>query len=257
MAAIRQVLDEHVIRLDPKRQRDFTADVPIRFIEHEHDIAKILELWDKSFRPSMNKLWHTRRSALANRYQRKAVFKSATENLCNDFSRRTENIKVLFDVIRDGEAYRLKLVKLSTVPDSIRNARSILAEIPDLGLDHEVDAELVRQEGLQQQASSAGNDPAMEAEVLYSYREGNNESPSSATFAATDTYVASSQQQPYNDNDNIPLAQEVSISAASPVAAEATRAPSALERMQELESIKHFLTDLEYSSKRQAILDSI
>jgi len=236
MSAVREVVNELVIPLDPKHLKDFKTDIPIPFVETEPDIAKVLDLWTNSFRPSLNKLWHLRRSAFGNHVQKKAVFKSGVENLCADFSRRTENIKVQIDVIGKGDAYNLKIVKLSIVPENIRNARSILAEIPDFV--HEAEAHLAVQEGEAQRDNTAESDEPEEAEVLYSFQENGYEGPSTTTFA------------------QLSVAQEVVVAATSPVLAASSRKP-ALERMQELESIKQFLTVSEYASKKQAILDSI
>jgi len=238
MSAVREVVNELVIPLDPKHLKDFKTDIPIPFVETEPDIAKVLDLWTNSFRPSLNKLWHLRRSAFGNHVQKKAVFKSGVENLCADFSRRTENIKVQIEVIGQGDAYNLKIVKLSIVPESIRNARSILAEIPGDFL-HEAEAHLLAQEGEAQRDNTAESDEPEEAEVLYSFQDNGYEGPSTTTFA------------------QLSVAQEVVVPATtSPVLAVGSRKP-ALERMQELESIKQFLTVSEYASKKQAILDSI
>lgn len=249
--AVREVKDQLVVNLDP--HKEFSLSLPRRFFASEPDRDKVLELWGK-FRSTVNKLCRTRTSILSNRYSRKAVFNSAMENLCADFSRRTENIKIQFEELPDRKTYRLLLLKLSQIPAEVRNAgRQILAEIPEQEVEATEPAEFLAYGGGDQQIS-------VPAEVLYepsttftSYLRTNYQQREAVLAQARVENVPAAATDRVEGNP--PMAHEV-VPFASTTDALAGRR-SALERMQELESIKGYLSAAEYTEKRQAILDSV
>jgi len=251
--AVREVRDQLVVNLDPRKE--FSLSLPRRFFKDEPDREKILELWG-AFSVSVNKLCRTRTSILSNHYSKKAVFNSGMENLCADFSRRTENFKIQFEELQNGKSYRILLLILSPIPEQVRNAgRQILAEIPERETEATEPAEFLAYGEGDQQIS-------VPAEIVW-------EPPTTFTSYLRTNYrqqqavlaQARVENVPYvtaasGGMENPPMAHEVATIASTTETAAAGRR-SALERMQELETIKGYLTEAEYSEKRRAILDSV
>lgn len=140
--AVRQVVKRFELELDPRKE--FKGLIPDCFLQDESTDARqrIHRMWDQ-FTESVNNLCKTRRNILMNKYLRKAVFDSGMHNLCRGFSRRHLNVKVEF-INHKNKYYKLELLRLSNVPDTILNCQWINAEIPQLL--YEVDAELIGDE---------------------------------------------------------------------------------------------------------------
>ena len=250
--ALRVVVDEFVIGLNPRD--DFTATIPAPFLEREPDRELIVELWE-NFRSAVNAACRIRRFVLANRHARRAAFTSGMENLCADFSRRTENVKVNFEARpRRDQQYSLRVVKLSDIPESCRNVQqSFVAEIPPREIEVQAQFISYADEEYQQEQPRVLQSTEEDASVVRTVPvEVFYEPPSSSTTRPIPA-AAAQQQQQNSDYVNPPVAF---VATAVPQTA-AQLHQSALVRMQELESIKGFLSELEYTTKRRAILDSI
>lgn len=125
--AVREVKAHFTINLDP--QRAFAVSLPAQFLEGELDSARVQELWTH-FVDCVNKRCRVNCSFAGNRHTKRIIFRSAMENDCKDFSRRTWNIKVHFQV-RGDDSYFLRVVQLTGIPEQVlRAGPSILAEIP-------------------------------------------------------------------------------------------------------------------------------
>ena len=124
--AVREVKVQWVLPLDPHKK--ILRFLPKPFYENEPDRVKVLALW-AHFKDCANKLGRARCSLAGNLHIKKKVFQSGMENLCNEFSRPTVNIKIHFDVMGDGESYLLRVVKLTDVPD-MRAGRSVPVKSP-------------------------------------------------------------------------------------------------------------------------------
>lgn len=235
--AMRHVVKRYEMELDPRKE--FKELIPSELLVDESaDVRQRIEyLWTK-FVSSVNDLCKTRRNMLVNKNIRKTVFHSAMENLCGDFSRRQENIKVkvVKNITRGSTqyrvSYRLVLVRLSAVPTNCRHSgQSFVAEIPQ----PVAQAELVE--------SPADDNPAQIVSI--EPMTPNHATMPVAPIQEIESPITAVNGQQSNIMD-VPIAVDV-------VEVE----KSALERMQELEAIKAFLSDAEYETKRQEILDSI
>lgn len=248
---MRQTLDEIVLEIDLRKiasTRDFALSLPPHYLQHEYHPTRVQTLWEdfaKSIRNTYKKY-------------RKTVFLPVMENICDDFNRRTEAIKVQFVANEHlgaaKKTHQLKVILLSEIPDESRNLRFCNAEIPSpemLACDGQATTN-------NEQLALIGRVEAdIQVEVL-PLSDSTNQSS-----VATDNILNSTCVGPIPQTTNEDSANEaevinppVAIAISEVVVAEAPQR-SALERMRELETIKHYLTVTEYQQKRQAILDSI
>jgi hypothetical protein len=195
---------------------------------------------------------------------KRAVFQSGMENVCTNFSRKTEVVKVEFQQraaavpknshrvnrptnVKVKMTYRLLVAKLSAIPESLRHVRQFyVAEIP--GRIPEAVAELVV--GAQSPA------PTAIPSVAVKYID-------SRTYVAPPLVVALRYQEPYVSPPVAftavvdELVDELDDEEEANTATSIYLPSSALERMQELDSIKGFLSEVEYERKPEAIINSI
>lgn len=150
MAAIRHAIETIYIPLD--LSCEFHGKLPQRFLEDESTSAERVEsLWHQHFCPTI--------SDWCRRFPSKQNFlEYGLQNICNDFSRRTDNVKVRLHKEEDESSaqemspttkllqlltqskrkqrntmYCLKLIRLSAVPPRVRQSQQFCcAEIPDL-----------------------------------------------------------------------------------------------------------------------------
>ena len=127
--ALRHIENRLTIRIDPRKE--FRATIPEGFLEYEPDTERIEHLWE-NFRSCVNRQLKSRLGFLQNKYHRKVIFSIGMDKLCKDFSRRTESVKVSFELQKHGKekVYLLTLTKLNAFPESCRNVRFCVAEIP-------------------------------------------------------------------------------------------------------------------------------
>ena len=266
--ALRGIEDTFTIQFDPRKE--FNCDIPRGFLEYETDTARIERIW-KDFLSSMNRLCKSRQAFFQNKHFKKSIFASAMDQLCKDFSRRTEAVKVSFEYHKAGtrKTYLLNFRKLTEIPESCRNIQFCVAEIPPLEM--QAYAQFVSMTD----GNIAGRyDP--EVRVAAVLDNGNNrEIPGAQATVVEDTasivstsirstntvssqppqYQQSQQDTNYDYEFNPPIAMAVPEATVEVPIAPDQR--SALERMQELESIKSFLSETEFATKRQCILNSI
>lgn len=161
MSAVREVKEILFFELDPtnkkRARKPFSATLPGRFLEYEGNPARILSLWNDSFVAAVNALCRARQNRFLDEHMGTVVFRSGMETTCQDFSRRTDSVKVELVErqvkpkstrrLRRGSPkttieYRLRLTKLSDIPQVLRRPQQFcLAEIP--ALIEEVRAEVV------------------------------------------------------------------------------------------------------------------
>lgn len=236
--------------------------IPESFLVHELDIERIERIW-KEFLTSVLKRCKDRLSFLRMRNTKlqNFVFRTGLDNLCKEFSRRTEAFKLNFEFRRQGKTkdLLLTLTKLTAIPESCRNARFCVAEIPPA--EERAYAEFVSSVAVD---VGARYDP--EVHVLVVSESTSIAVPSAqaivleeSSFSTTSSERSSERSMPHYDNDtlmNPPVAMAMAVSQIASVTVEGEHR-SVYERMQELESIKSFLSEPEYANKRQAILNSI
>jgi hypothetical protein len=267
MSGVRQVVRLHDIPLDPKE--GLRMAIPRQFLDQEPDPQRILEMWEK-FVKVTNDLCRTRRSRLSNKHWKRAAFLNGMEKICLDFSRRTQNVKVEFHHRKEAKQsrpktkYSVKIVRLSDIHANVLNpGQSYIAEIPER-----------EQEAQEAHAQLVGDDPysnytdpnlpptAIPVEIIedsLDHRRGVRQQdttvhmmlePQSYTNAPLTSEVVAIDT---NDDDDTS-----SISCPPSNSSNTNRQQkTVLQRMQELDSIRSFLTVEEYTTKRQAILDSI
>lgn len=280
MAGMREVVRMCDIPLDPKVE--FCVALPRRFVDEEPDGDRILETWEL-FGKVANNLYRTRRSFFTNKHLRRIGFHMGMEKICSDFSRRTENIKIEFHHRKSAKPprktrYWLRIVKLSDIVQDVRNARQYcMAEIPIR--EHEAQAHLVgdapssssasQQQVLEEQGNTnnANLPPTVvPVEIIEDSRDhaGVRGRPHDTTMLLDDEpqdYYANapiaSEVVAIHADDNGHDNESISFSSTNQQRQAGRETKTALQRMQELESIRMFLTAEEYSTKRLAILDSI
>jgi hypothetical protein len=147
MSAVRQVINTYFIPVNPKQ--DFCATLPSHFLADEPQHARIAHIWETTVRTAINLLCRARKSRMIHHSTKRAVFQSGMENVCTDFSRKTEVVKVEFQqraaavpknpyrVNRPTNAkvkmtYRLLVTKLSVIPESLRHVAEIPGRIPEV-----------------------------------------------------------------------------------------------------------------------------
>eukprot|EP00977_Amphora_coffeiformis_P022744 scaffold11442_cov177-Amphora_coffeaeformis.AAC.2 len=262
MAAVRQVIDNFEISLD--LSKDFAACLPPGFLEDEPHRERLMDIWNRDVQKAISDLFRTRRnSVLMNRHTKKAVFESAMENICVDFSRRAENVNVHFVPSftvngvssRRIKTYYLKVTKLSPITDEQRNARSCVAEIP-LPTE-EVEAEFVGTVEISGFTEPVISESSSSARDFSDFSSG--AVPSAPVEILVTTAASVVQYEDAIHDVNPPLASEVMaiVEDDDPETVTDYSHRAALDRMKELESIKLFLSEVEYTAKRQAIVDSI
>lgn len=269
MALVRGIEDTLTVQFDPRKE--FNCNIPREFLEYETDTVRIARIWN-DFLLSMNRLCKSRRAMFQNKHLKKSIFNSAMEQLCKEFSRRTESVKASFAYHKSGtqKTYLLTFKKLTEIPESCRNVRFCVAEIPPLEM--QAYAQFVSMTDV-----NTRYDPEVRVAALVEMGNGNSsrglqgaqatavEDSASIVSSIRSVNTVSSQQLPQNQqrqqDSNYDYEVNPPIAIAVPQATvQLPVAPdqrSALERMQELESIKSFLSETEFATKRQAILNSI
>jgi hypothetical protein len=142
--AVREVVAQFTIDLDP--HGTFSASLPVQFLEREPDGARVQELWTQ-FIDSVNKRCRVKCSFAFSRSTKRIVFQSGMEKDCKEFSRRTANIKIHFQMRGDVD-YGLRVVLLTDIPQEVLLAGpSYLAEIPQPIIEADPAEFLVHTEG--------------------------------------------------------------------------------------------------------------
>lgn len=254
--AMRQTILQRSAQFDPHSKKDFRLSIPEPFLQNEPNPERILRLW-KNFESNVNRIC---KASKWKSHIRETIIRTSMEKCCLDFSRCTETLKIRFETTtrRTGShktktSYQLNFVQLSGIPEACRDVQFCAAEIPVT--PQEAVAELVST--MYPQSSTT---PSVEA------RQRQTVPPQAfATHISTVRQVSFDTDVPVEtvNVSLLPTIQRSSnyhdrhlhlpVAMAAPVA----EPSSALERMQELESIKSFLTTAEFSAKRQAILDCI
>jgi len=222
MSGVRLVVDCFTVPLDPRR--GCHVPLPLKYLEKESNKQRLLDVWNDDVLKAINDICLSRRSRNLKKNIRKVIFRLGMEKICSAFNLRTTMFKVEFHVHKsmdnpNKENYSLLFTLLSDIPDHIRTAgHPCIAEIPPVPPPTPVClAEFVESTELLVSTSTDVLNAAV-VQVL-------PETPPSPRSAAPRT--PSSTQ------------------------------PTALQRMQELQSIREYLTQEEYQSKRKQILDSI
>lgn len=253
MSGVREVVETFHVPLDPTK--DFRLALPRRFLQDEPHQQRVIEVWNKDVVPTINNLCRARKSGFINRSLKRSVFQTGMENVCKDFSRKTENISVQFKQSEESDQYHhnrkiitysLIFTRLTAVSQDIRNARYCVAEIPVNPLRlPAVQAEYVATAEQQEMAPSSTAIPSAHSEIISTHvpiieytEEDDEQLYVNPPVAAQVTAIVEQDEEMHHISDR-----------------ESRRSP--LERMQELESIKTYLTQAEYTAKRQAILDGI
>ena len=281
MSAVRHVLNVSYIILDP--EKTFNATLPPTFLVDEPRAARLTEIWNRDVRETVNDIFRFRRSARMNRNLRKTIFEGRLHGVCDDFSRRTENVKVYFQkavrvnaVLRKKETeLRFRVTQLTPLDPSQRNVAFCLAEIPQPM--PEVQAELV---GTTDDEGTAIADNAAAAvtarteivsesafRVASGYNDNGDDGEDYIVNPPLASEVTAIVEDEVETDDNDP-GEEPTIASATATSLSSedytsqsiitpSSERSALGRMQELESIRAFLSDEEYRLKRKDILDSI
>ena len=259
MAAVRQVVEEFRIPLDYKKE--FRLSLPPRFLQDESD--RVVELWNGTFHKTVNSLCQSRRSSAILTATKRIVFASGMENVCKDFSRRTLNLKVEFEQVLIGTPrnpqkalYHLRIVKLTPIAEEVRQAgRSIVAEIPEREV--EARAEIIGTVEL------PNHHRPSEVPHVLSIDTPGAAVARSAPRAHVIAPSAPVEFQGESAFSNPPVASAVTVSPDDSDSDDSNdnenskRAPSLRERMQELETIKEFLSQEEYATARRKIIESI
>eukprot|EP00977_Amphora_coffeiformis_P019911 scaffold7615_cov158-Amphora_coffeaeformis.AAC.1 len=223
MSGVREVIETLHVPLDPSK--DFRLDIPTRFLHEESDRDRIFDIWRKDVIPTINNLCRARKSGFINRTLKREE--------SNQYHHNRKTI-----------TYSLIFTKLSHATTGLRETRYCVAEIPE-NPNHAqaVEAEFV-----------ATADEAVPSSTLCSI-------PSAYSEIVSTLVPIEYRYDPYI---NPPVAAEVRAIADEDddtqepmVVSDRDIQRSALERMQELESIKVYLTESEYMAKRQSIMDSI
>jgi hypothetical protein len=170
MSAIREIRNCLVVDLDcydskQRRKKDFFGSfaLPSSFLASEPHADAVATLWT-NFTHQVNDCCKNRYSwQWCSNPHRTIVFQAQMENLCHDFSRRTETIKVRFLMLqhqqqqqqvqpsaknknknnsRQKTRYQLQIMQLTDIPESSRNVQFCVAEIPPMPVP-EAHAELV------------------------------------------------------------------------------------------------------------------
>jgi hypothetical protein len=80
--------------LNPKKK--FTHDLPTGFLDNDPRCDFLTYVWRQDVCSSINAIYKFYNSLLVNRLLRTTVFESKLHQVCTDFSRRTENVKIYF-----------------------------------------------------------------------------------------------------------------------------------------------------------------
>ena len=222
----------------------------------------------KEFCSNVETVCHKRRSAF--KKPPICVFDAAIENLCLDFSRKTSLIKV---ELRKSPSYSLLFTRLSAIPHDVQNARQFYnAEIPDM-TEPEPEAEGVLMGVTNYEEPATVLPPPVVPTVIRGPRIRVTRQPSATVREPR----AVSFEEP---TQNVPLVASYAvgdpIGAANPghqqtsmISSHETRAHQdptdqqslnnnpILRRMQQLESIRGFMSEQEYEEKRKDIINSI
>jgi len=303
--ALRNVEARIDFKFNPRKAFDIT--IPASFMEHEPDPERVSGAW-QNFCTAVQRQCKCRVDMFQNRRYRKTVFNIGMEKLCASFSRKTESVKVTFELRRGAsrkeKTYLIHMVKLNAIPDDIRNARYCTAEIPPsemqayaefvqvdstiLGVPYNpaVQVSVIQDDnvGGDDDGDGDGNDhhivDDMHIQRGFVARAqtafGNITGPLAVAVAVDDcpsmvstirSFASQQQHQQqcyFSEYENPPVAMavaEISLTDTSSVSSsggtQEPRKRSALERMEELDSIKSFLSETEYRYKRQAILNGI
>ena len=255
MSGVREVVETFYVPLDTTK--DFRLDIPTRFLNEESHRDRIFDIWRNDVIPAINRLCRARESGFINRALKRSVFQSGMENVCKGFSRETDNINVESRQTEESNQYRpnrktlsysLIFTKLSPVATGLRETRYCVAEIPENPNNVEtVEADFVATTdtvGTQASGSTSWcSVPSAYSEIVATsvpigYQYDSYIDPPVAAYVRAMVDEDDDTQEPVLISDR-----------------EIQR--SALERMQELESIRMYLTESEYTAKRQSILDSI
>lgn len=132
MAGVREIVLVEEFDLDPGRTKNFCLRLPRKFVDEELDASRVIETWEE-FLKVANVLLKGKRCCMGNKYWKRVAFSQGMEKICSEFSRRTENIKLEFlsrKPPKQKSRFKLRLTKLTSVDASLRNTRSIVAEIP-------------------------------------------------------------------------------------------------------------------------------
>lgn len=265
--ALRGIEDTFSIRFDPRKE--FSCSIPQGFLEYETDTKRIERIWI-DFLSSMSQVCKSRQALFQNKHFKKNIFLSAMEKLCKDFSMRTESVKVSFEYRKLGKEkiYLLKFTKLTEIPEFCRNIQFCVAEIPPTEM--QAYAQFVSMADVD---TRDRYNPEVRVEAVLDVSNGNSSEVNNAqttsvedwgTTASSIRSMSTITSQPLQNQQRQEANHEYDINPPIAIAvAEETMEVSvptersAFERMQELESIKCYLTEIEFSTKRQAILDSI
>lgn len=229
---VRQVIESFTVPLDYRRE--FRLELPPNYVEGESELVKAR--WDENFHESVNRLCTARRRNFGGMTLtlRLSVFKTAMDRVCNEFSGRTNQLKVHFEETSVPSltnrshkvTYRLRISKLSEIPEAVLQARQYCsAEIPErepLAVAHLV------QQGVENENSTTVSGAIIVDAV---------ESPPSHIEAPTAIVTVLDEETSEEDSE-------------SPQR-------SVLERMEQLESIRAFLSPEEFDDIRKKIIDSI
>jgi hypothetical protein len=140
---MRQTLEQRSVKIPIKRTIQWSElrhvlDIPDDLLAYEpsRTRSRAIDIWRTQVLQTMSELIRTRKSLGMNKNMRFIVFRSGMENLLIRFNMFTENLKVEFRECHHVDTfasitYYLDFILLSSVPDSIRNAPSCIAEIPE------------------------------------------------------------------------------------------------------------------------------
>ena len=259
MSGVREVIETWHVPLDPTK--NFHLALPERFLQDESRRDRLEDIWNNDVVPAINRFCRVRKSGLINRTLKRSVFASNMDNVCHDFSRRPENFTVQFQCTEESRqnhpnrkviTYSLIFTRLTPVVNNLRQARYCVAEIPD-NPHMQPTAEAERVEPTEDSSTL----PTAHSEIVATSVpiERGCEPYWNPPVACEVTAIVEDEdvQQHPLPNNGIHDNRDVAMITGS----DCDTRKSALERMEELESIKSYLTQEEYTNKRQAILNSI
>lgn len=262
--SVRNVVDQVVFQINPnvRFEESFPPKMLCVYNNDQRIYQRLLEMWNKIL-VAMNRLRKMRMNPLIRQSYRMVVYKSAMENLCKQFSESFEDIKMKFYAGTIGTnrgsggsgrlLHRLVLIRLSPAPDNCRG-QSILAEIPQPEIEVEATP-------YNNNSNSNGYNTHQEHESITVTAIDVLESrvyPLSAPSMES-SYTASPSTLRYCNTDEM---ETVQLAVAHPVEI-ITNPPTngsqnqALQRMEQLESIKRYLTNEEFNRKRLEIISSL